>query len=362
MHSRRTSSLFAVSVLTAIAFVGAPALAEPPAKSQPQSRSQPQSQTTRFDYRIEPLVDFYHYVREQVTRRGESDAPEELAAAVAAAGKLRETLGSSTLAWEVLDQHLAQSTTAAELKKAFEGIPEKVRTFRGETIEIRDAAVAFAAALEAAEPAYRRLLWPKHEAALRAARKSIEERFQPKEAECVRYMVDSLGLAADPGDLVPVYLVHHSTWPGAYTIRQQGGAGLVFVSVAGEEFSGTLLFEIILHEATHALDIRTRDSGSVFKQIREGLEAAGMSPRDRNFRNIPHTIMFIQAGETIRRLVSKEHVHYGEPSGYYGRMGEVAEVERPLWTAYLDGKMTREAAVAEILRALTAKKAAKGSD
>ena len=340
----------ALIALAGLSFVAANPAALAQAAPEPASASQPE--TTRFDYRVEPLVDLYHYVREQVTRDGEPDAPAEFAAAVAAARKLREKLGTNTLAWSLLDQHLPAGRTAAELKSAFAGLPAQVRTFSGETVEIRDDAVALADALTAVESAHRQLLWPRHEAAIRAARERIEEQFRPREAECVRYMVESLGMQ-DPRDVVPVYLVFRSTWPEAYTIERPDGGGLVFVAVAREEHAGTLLFEIVLHEATHALDVRTNEDASVFKQIRDRLEAAGMSPRDRDFRNVPHTIMFIQAGETVRRIVSPEHRHYGVASAYYERTGRVAEVERRVWTDYLDGKLSRDEAVDTIVRELT---------
>lgn len=316
--------------------------------------SRPSQKETSFDYRVEPLVDLYHYIREQATRRTEPDAPKEFDAAVAAAKKLCEKLGATTLEWEPLDQRLHECRTAAQLKRAFEQLPESIRRFRGPPVEARAEAIAFAEALIAIEPAFMKEMWPSHQKAIREARERIETQFRPKEAECIRYMLRSLGID-DPHDLVPVYLVHRSTRPGAYTIKRPGGGGLVFVQVEGKEQGGTLLYETILHEATHALDLSTGMGAGVFSQLREKLAAAGLTRRDPGFRDIPHTIMFIQAGETIRRIVDSKHKHYGVVAGYYERSGRVAQVERRLWIDHLNGKRSRDEAVDSIVRELTAK-------
>lgn len=58
--------------------------------------------------------------------------------------------------------------------------------------------------------------------------------------------------------------------------------------------------------------------------MRQGLDAAGMPAGDRGHRDLPHTVMFVQAAETVRGTLDPEHVHYGEaaltrrPSGGSG--------------------------------------------
>jgi len=312
------------------------------------------TETTRLDYRIEPLVDLYNYVRALATQRGDPEVPAEFAQAVAAAKKLREKLGLSILAWGTLDQNLLSCKSASDLKRAFEALPQEIPVFRGKPVAIRAEAICFAEELAAVESLYLEQQWPTHQAAIRAAMQRIEQQFQPKEAECLSFMVKSLGMP-DPKDVVPIYLVQQASWPGAFTFRRADGGGVCFVSVGRAEHAGSLLFETILHEATHALDGLTRDTGSILIELRRKLQAAGMSPSDRDFRNIPHTLMFIQAGETIRRMVNPRHKHYGDAAGYYGKMGRIVVVERPLWIEYLDGKLTREAAVHRIVATLVEK-------
>lgn len=309
------------------------------------------AEATRLEYRIEPLVDFYQYVREQATRTAPSDAAAEFAAAVAAAEALEQKLGANPLQWQVLDRHLATCKNAAELRKSFEGLPAEVRVGGGGSVDIRDEALALAEALVQTEPAYQAQIWPRHEPVIRAALDRIEQQFRPHEAACLQYMLQSLGME-DPQAAIPVFLCDRMTWPEAYTISTDERSGVVFVGVGREQHAGSLLYEVVLHEATHALDLRTHTDASVFKQLRDLLQAAGMKPADRNFRNIPHTLMFIQAAETIRRHVDAKHQHYGDVDGYYKRLGRIADVERRVWIAHLDGDLPRDQALDTIVREL----------
>jgi hypothetical protein len=59
--------------------------------------------------------------------------------------------------------------------------------------------------------------------------------------------------------------------------------------------------------------------------------------------------MFVQAGETIRRLVDPKHEHVGVVSHYYDKVRAVADVELPAWKDYLDGKSTRAEALEKIV-------------
>lgn len=322
--------------------------------AQSPSAAAATTETTRLDYRIEPLVDLYNYVRALATQRGNPEVPAEFAQAVAAAKKLREKLGLSILAWGTLDQNLLSCKSASDLKRAFEALPQEILVFRGEPVAIRAEAVRFAEELVAVESLYLEQQWPTHQASIRAAMQRIESQFQPKEAECLNFMIKSLGMQ-DPKDVVPVYLVQQASWPGAFTFRRADGGGVCFVSVGRAEHAGSLLFETILHEATHALDGLTKATGSVLVELRRKLQAAGMSPSNRDFHNIPHTLMFIQAGETIRRMVNPRHEHYGDAAEYYEKIGRVAAVERPIWIEYLDGRIPREAALDRMVATLVGK-------
>jgi len=96
----------------------------------------------------------------------------------------------------------------------------------------------------------------------------------------------------------------------------------------------------------------TRDSGNAFATLRKLLEARGLSRSDDAYHTIPHTLMFVQAEETMRRLFNPDHVAYGDATSLYERTGVTAVVEREIWPRFLDGELTREKTLREIVETL----------
>ena len=149
----------------------------------------------------------------------------------------------------------------------------------------------------------------------------------------------------DPGLALPVYLVGDAPFPGAVTVRGEGGRGVSFVAVNGLEESQ--LFEIVLHEVTHSLDLAAGEH-SAFGELRTALEKAGVDARDRRLRDLPHALMFVQSAESIRRRVDPAHRDYGEVEQLYARMGADTESMRGFWRDHLEGKLERGAALDSI--------------
>jgi hypothetical protein len=147
---------------------------------------------------------------------------------------------------------------------------------------------------------------------------------------------------------IPVYLVAEAPFPQAVTHRRRGGGGICFVGLS--ELKGLLLCETVLHEATHALDVATRDSGSVLVDLQERLRTAGFGPGTPAYRDVPHTVIFVQAGETVRRLLDSAHRHYGEVCGYYAKVPAAAEAVRAWWPPYLDGAIGHAEVVERIVQ------------
>src|SRR5262249_5719848 len=156
-------------------------------------------------------------------------------------------------------------------------------------------ALALARALASGEAAFRERVWPEHERAIAGARELLERVLAPKEAAALEYLRTSLGLD-EQALAVPVYLVADAPPPRAVTQRDDAGRGVCFVGVRGAE--GTQLVESVLHEATHALDV-AQSRGGVLADLRRRLAAAGLQRTDRELRDVPHTLMFVQAGETV---------------------------------------------------------------
>jgi hypothetical protein len=48
--------------------------------------------------------------------------------------------------------------------------------------------------------------------------------------------------------------------------------------------------------------------------------------------------MFVQAGETVRRLFDPNHRHYGDARRYYAKALQATQAVKSAWLSYLDGQ------------------------
>lgn len=301
---------------------------------------------TRVVFHTSPAIDLYFLARQASAPGAENPLPE-LAPAIEAARALDQALGGSMLAFAPLDGLLPGCQTAADLAAAFARAPETL-TLRGVPgAELRKGALALAAALAEAEPAFE-ALWKERSTRLATAQRGWQEQVAPKERELFAFHLASLGMQ-DPGLALPVFLVGNAPWPGAVTVRDDEGRGVSFVAV--DALEGSQLFEIVLHEVTHSLDLAAGDS-SAFGELRAMLASAGLDARDRRLRDLPHTLMFVQSAESIRRLIEPTHRDYGEVEKVYERTGSDAETVRGLWRDFLDQKLARGEALAAIVESL----------
>jgi hypothetical protein len=294
---------------------------------------------TRIEFHESAAIDLYFYVR-ATAGSGQASPIEAIAPAVAAAKELHRGLVGDPLAYGPIEGLLPGAEHAADIAAAFARAPESVELRDGRKAPLRAGAQKLAAALVQAEPAFAEL-WVEHEKRTSAALERWKTRVAPKERELLAFHLASLGMR-DPSVAIPVYLVAEASWPGAVTHLDDAGRGVCFVAVDPEP--GTRLFETILHEATHALDVATNDE-SALGALRKALEAAGHGPRDRAYHDLPHTLMFVQAAESIRRVIDPAHVDYGETEKVYERMGPSAEAVRGFWRDHLDGKLSQSEAL-----------------
>jgi hypothetical protein len=103
---------------------------------------------------------------------------------------------------------------------------------------------------------------------------------------------------------------------------------------------------MLMHEPSHA--IVDAESGAIGSDLTKAAKELGVKPR----YNLWHAILFYTSGELTRRALAKRGVSDYKPvilnmyeRGFQG-------FKQPLethWQAYLDGKVSREEAIRQIL-------------
>jgi hypothetical protein len=242
---------------------------------------------------------------------------------------------------------LAECESVADAKRRCLQLPESFRSRSGQTVKTRAAALRLVAAYERIEDAFLAEIWPKHEIVIRQARERIEAELLSKQDEVFTYVIESLAMR-DPRQAIPLYLVSDAPSPGGFTHRYRGG-GVCFVGVDGA--SGSMLHETVIHESIHALDIATDEQETALQVLRKRLREKGFGPRSQAYRDVPHTVIFVQAAETVKRLLDPQHKHYGDVSGYYENVPEATRAVRENWEAHLHGKLPLERAIGQIVDA-----------
>jgi hypothetical protein len=146
-----------------------------------------------------------------------------------------------------------------------------------------------------------------------------------------------------PDSPVRVDVCAYANWAGAYTT---GGPAHITLASSDPQAQGSAALEVLVHEASH-----TRE---MIGALREALAAAYQAQGAEPPRDLWHLFIFVTAGETVRRTLALDgiegYVPYGERTGLYGRGAWALQLPLLLepWTAFLDGELEREAALARI--------------
>lgn len=132
---------------------------------------------------------------------------------------------------------------------------------------------------------------------------------------------------------------------GAYTVGEGASAHAVIASTdSGTQ--GLAALESLMHEPSHAIvDSQTGAIGADLKRLSA---ETGLKP----MANLWHAILFYTSGELTRRALARRGVSDYKPYilGMYERgFGGLRQSLETHWQAYLDGKVTREAALRQIL-------------
>ena len=300
-----------------------------------------------LDLRINPLMDLHYWVRKLARDESALPAVEGLPAAVAATNRVGLSLGDPRL-WGILDASFTEASNSEELARVASQVPESFKTRDGKSVPVRQGIAGLATGYQGVEKGFLATVWPGHRETAERAAAAVRKVLFPKATEVYADLSSRLGLPA-PGAPIPMYLVGAAPFPGAFTMRSQGEPFSV-VALEGEPDSQWV--EIVVHESMHALDTQAGE-GSVLAELRRRLDAVpGAGPQE--VHDFVHTVMFVQAAGTVRKVLDPSHQDYGDVRGYYARVGRAATVVVPAWREYLDGKSTREEALAKIVTGFSA--------
>lgn len=193
--------------------------------------------------------------------------------------------------------------------------------------------------LERAAPLYRRAWWPAHRAANQRWQAAMEALVDRHGAAVLGIITRAYGMPW-PESGYPVHVSAYANWAGAYSTT---GDLLVVASLAPGN-GGTQGLEGLFHEGMHQWD------AAVFTLLREQAATIGR----RVPRNLSHAMIFFTAGDAVRRVVDG-HVPYAEVSGVWARgMESLRDALAETWKPYLDGRGTRDQALAALVAKATA--------
>ncbi|HET6892150.1 MAG TPA: hypothetical protein VFH31_13690 [Pyrinomonadaceae bacterium] len=196
-------------------------------------------------------------------------------------------------------------------------------------------AASIVAILERAAPIYRKAWWPKHHSANQAWRSSIQQLVDRDGAAVLAFITNAYKMTW-PEEGYNVHLTGFSNWAGAYSTF---GYVLVISSLY-ERLHGQYGLEIVFHEGMHQSD------SQVEAALREHAQRAGkLVPRE-----LSHALIWFTAGDAVRRVVPN-HIPYADKFGVWER--GLMQFKIPLeevWKPYLDGRGTRDEALAELIK------------
>jgi hypothetical protein len=199
------------------------------------------------------------------------------------------------------------------------------------------------AALEAAMPLYRAVQWEEDDRANRFWIAVAE----PMLVSAGEELADAHAKAyATPFPKRILVDVSPFAWEfGAYTVGEGESAHAVMSSTE-PGYKGFAALEMLMHEPSHA--IVAPASGAIGSDLARAAAKLGVKP----YANLWHAILFYTSGELTRRALARRGVRDYRPAiaGMYERgFRGFKQALETHWQAYLDGKVSREVAIRQVL-------------
>lgn len=207
----------------------------------------------------------------------------------------------------------------------------------GEAKSLSDAKVdpAVAAVLERVAPIYRKSWWPAHHAANVEWQRTIQKLVDQHGAAILSFITKAYQLDWNPAGF-DVHLSSYTNWAGAYSTTGE----LLVLSSLAEDIKDIYGLETIFHEGMHQWD----------EQVFEALRDQARKQNKLVPNGLSHAMIFFTAGEAGRHIYP-DHIPYAEKFGVWQR--GIAPFKTPLeevWKPYLNGRGTRDEALAELVK------------
>ena len=188
--------------------------------------------------------------------------------------------------------------------------------------------------LQIAAPLYRKAWWPAH----RAANQTLEARLRTlvnRHGKTIQTYLTRAYQFPWMADGFPVHLSAWANWAGAFSTSR----GVLIVSSLDPPSAGDAGLETIFHEAMH--------QWPMFEVLQAEAKKQGKSVPNL----LPHALIFYTAGEAVRSVLPDyvpvaRALRLWDPQG----MGAFREPLTGPWQAFLDGKGTRDEAIAAMFR------------
>ena len=209
---------------------------------------------------------------------------------------------------------------------------------RPQLLEVSEVDAPWRATLLRVAPIYRKTWWPAHRAANRARQAELEALTSRHGAAVLAFITRAYGMTW-PAAGYPVNFSAWANWAGAYSTS----GNLLVMSSLDRATAGYGGLEIAFHEGMHQWD----------RQMNELLFGEARRTGRRLPPNLSHALIFFTAGEAVRRLAPAGYVKYADANGVWDRGFQRfnAPLEQ-VWKPYLDGKGTRDQAIAALVAAV----------
>ena len=340
MHLRKT---FTVAWLSMLAALGAqPWVSSAQAVHEPAGR--PTSARELFEFHSGFWLNLHHFLYNSARARNGLDATRASATRVLADTEGFDTLSSPEQAeWQSALAYYENMLAKRDLLFD-QGMVEIANELaRAESAaQLRDTKLdpMLVTTLEHAGRVYRRLWWPRHDAANKAWLSGVQQQLALY-GDRIAVQESRAFHIAWPSSPVRVDVVAYANWASGYTTENPSHTVVASLDPGNQ---GDQALEVVFHEVLHTMD------APLLSALRTAFRASHKAlPHDPT-----HVFIFYTAGALTQQALP-DHVPYAEKAGLWERVPDFKRalpILRQYWQPYLDGKSSLDEAIAAYAAAL----------